>query len=334
MNNISKQRKLTLAGSLLFILMAFLHAPVNAESPFAAGSKYAQARTVKIYGAGIGNVTGYGSGILISPEGQILTTQGVYLSGQRIRIVTADGTEHQAKVLRRNRELQLALLKIEAETPNYFKLSEKPRGEVGDWALAISNAFKVADGPEPLGVNLGVIGLRAKIAANRGGSELTYDGELILLDAITSNPGAPGGAVVLPSGELIGMIGKVMESKATGVRLNYAVPVDLLHRFVFGKTTDLVDNSNEKIGDIGIRLFALTGRGGPAYIERCTPGGPAAKAGLRSDDLVVSLNGVTVRSVRDYDKVARELVAGKTVSVVVKRRKEIINVQITPLPKS
>lgn len=329
-----KKQKVAFVGSLILFVIVCLQATASAESPFAAGSKYAQARTVKIYGAGIGNVIGYGSGILVSPEGQILTTQGVYLSGQRIRVVTADGTEHQAKVLRRNRELQLALLKIEAKTPAYFKLSDKPCGEVGDWALAVSNAFKVADGPEPLGVNLGVIGLRARIDANRGGSELTYDGELVLLDAITSNPGAPGGAVVLPSGELIGMIGKVMESKATGVRLNYAVPVDLLHQFVFGKTTDLVDNGDEKVGDIGIRLFALTGRGGPAYIERCIPGGPAAKAGLRSDDLVVSLNGVTIRSVRDYDKVARELVAGKTVSVVVKRRKEIINVQITPLPKS
>jgi S1-C subfamily serine protease len=141
-------------------------------------------------------------------------------------------------VLQQNARLQLALLKIDAETPEYFELSAEPVARKGDWILAINNAFKVADGPEPLSVNLGVISLRTRLQLRRGVQDFSYDGDVLLIDAITSNPGAAGGAVVTADQRLAGMIGKVIESTSTNTRLNYAVPSDLLAQFVVGKLAD------------------------------------------------------------------------------------------------
>jgi serine protease Do len=238
---------------------------------------------------------------------------------------------HDAKVLRRDANTQLVLLKIEAATPAYFSLSETPVGKSGDWVLAVSNAFKVADGSEPLSVNLGVASLRTKLDAKRLTQDYDYDGDVLLIDAITSNPGAAGGAVVTADKQLAGMIGKVIEGKSTNTRLNYAVPNDVLYAFFTGK--DMSNQTGAVVKGkavLGIRLFALGGRNSPAYIDRVSPASPAFKAKLQPDDLVVSMNGQQVRTVREYGAILESLVPGREVTLIVKRRNQLVEVKITP----
>lgn len=302
------------------------------DNEFADAIAYAQKRTVKLYGAGIGREPGYASGVLVSADGLILTAQGVYLSGERLRITLPDGSSHQAALQRRSQNLQLALLKVEAKTPDYFNLAEQSPAKQGDWVLAISNAFKVADGDEPLSVNLGIVSLRTRLEAKRGFSDIPYDGDVLLIDAITSNPGTPGGAVMTADSRLAGLIGRIIEGKRTNTRLNYVVPTDLLAQFVAGKepTPAAVASTGAK-GEVGIRLFGLGGRKGPAFIDRVLPGSPAAKAGLKSDDLVVSLAGQVVHDSLDYKKIAETLKAGQEVSISVKRNNQVVTVQVVPI---
>lgn len=298
---------------------------------FAAAIAYAQKRTVKLYGAGIGREPGYASGILVSADGLILTAQGVYLSGERLRISLPDGSSHQATLQRRSQNLQLALLKIDAKTPDYFNLVQQAPAKQGDWVLAVSNAFKVADGDEPLSVNLGVISLRTRLEAKRGFSDIPYEGDVLLIDAITSNPGAPGGAVMTADAQLAGLIGRIIEGKKTNTRLNYVVPTDLLAQFVAGKETAPTVVAGGAKGEVGIRLFGLGGRKAPAYIDRVLPGSPAAKAGLKSDDLIVSLAGQVVHDSLDYKKIVETLKAGQEVTISVKRNNQVVTVQIVPV---
>lgn len=302
------------------------------SSPFAAAIEYAQQRTVKIYGASIGRVSGFATGLIVSADGDIITAQGVHLSGYRVRVTLPDGTLHNAKVVRRHPDTQLALLKVEAATPAHFTLNDTPVGQNGDWVLAVSNAFKVADGAEPLSVNLGVLSLRTKLEAKRLTQDYDYTGDVLLTDAITSNPGAAGGAVVTADKRLAGMIGKVIEGKSTNTRLNYAVPNDVLYAFFTGKD---MGGSKTPVAKgkavLGIRLFALGGRNAPAYIDRVRPGSPAFKAKLRPDDLIVSLAGEQVRTVRDYGKILESLVPGREITLIVKRRNRLVEVKITPV---
>lgn len=295
---------------------------------FAKAVKAAQLRTVKVFGAGVGRAAGYATGIIVSPKGHILTANSVILSGDRIRIVLSKGQVRYARVLRRDPRIQTALLKIDDDTPMHFTLPDKLPADKGDWVVSVSNAFKVADGEEPLSVNLGIVSLVTRIRGKRGTQDVEYDADAVLIDAITSNAGAPGGAVVTTDGQLVGMVGRMLESKRTNVRLNYAVPSPLLARFVAGKTAVAAKSgkTNSKTGpvDLGIRLFKLGGKRAPAFVDRVVSGSPAAKAGIKRDDLVLSINGTKVKNVAEYEKLAEDLRGGKPIEVLIKRKQKLM----------
>lgn len=291
-----------------------------------------QPKMVKVYGAGAGKVEGFATGILVSPDGHILTTQGVFLDGRQVRAVLADGSEHQATVLRRNRVTQLALLKIQTETKDYFHLPTDPVGQKGDWVVAITNAFKVADKDEPLSATLGVISLRTSMEARLNRRDVAYKGDLVLIDAITSNPGAGGGAVVTEDGRLVGMVGKIINSSETNTRLNYAVPGEVLAAFFAGDTTESESSTagpTEK-ADLGIVVFKHGGRTNPAYIDRVKRGSPAAKKGLQSDDMIVSLGGEKIGNRKEYQVALDRLRPGEEIIIIVKRGTEFLRIPITP----
>ena len=198
-----------------------------------------QPQMATIFGAGTGRIDGYASGIIVSADGMVLTTQGVFLDGQQVKVELRDGKSYPATILRRDRTLQLALLKIEPDKPlEYFELSSDPVGGKGDWVVALSNAFKVASKSEPLSAMIGIISLRTSMEARLNERDVAYDGPLVLIDAITSNPGAGGGAVVTFDGKLVGMIGKLINSSETNTRLNYCVPASTLKKFVAGETSN------------------------------------------------------------------------------------------------
>ncbi len=294
-----------------------------------------QPRMVKVYGAAAGRVEGYATGIIVSDSGRILTTQGVFLDGSQIRVVTPDGESHIASVLRRDREHQLALLQISAQTPDFFDIKPDDVGQKGDWVVAVCNAFKVADKQEPLSVTLGVISLKTSIEAKLNRRDVAYRGDLVLIDQITSNPGAAGGAVVTTEGKLVGVIGKIINSSETNTRLNYAVPNSVLAAFLSNeKPASLAAKSAVKEAvNLGIKLFSHGGRNSPAYIDRVKRGSPAHKAKLRSDDLLISLAGEKIGNVKDYELAIENLVPGQDAIIVVKRGTELLRLSIVPAAK-
>jgi serine protease Do len=292
-----------------------------------------QPKMVKVFGASAGKVEGFATGIIVSKDGMILSSQGVFLDGRQVKIVLADGAEHFATILKRDRETQLSLLKIQADTPSFFELSEESIGEKGDWVVALSNAFKVADKDEPVSAMLGVISLRTTMEARLTKRDVAYRGELVLIDAITSNPGASGGAVVTPNGELVGIVGKIINSSETNTRLNYAVPNSVLNKFVAGKAS--VPSKSQPVMEqqeveFGVILFKLGGRNNPAYVDRVVRGSPAAKAKLKSDDMIVSIAGKKIGNLKDYAESLKSLRPEEEVLMMVKRGVEIMRVRITP----
>ncbi len=294
--------------------------------------KLVQPKMVKVYGASAGRIEGYATGIAVSNNGRILTTQGVFLDGNQIRVVTSDGVSHIASIVKRDREHQLALLQIAAETPEYFAINEQDPAQKGDWVIAVSNAFKVADKQEPLSATLGVISLRTSIEARLNERDVAYRGELVLIDQITSNPGAAGGAVVTTDGELVGVIGKIIDSSETNTRLNYAIPNSVLTNFLAEGVEQAVQTETytRQSVELGIRIFSHGGRNSPAYIDRVARGSPAQKAKLQPDDLLISIAGEKIGSVKDYEAVLKSLRPNEEAIVVVKRGKELVRLTIVP----
>ena len=294
--------------------------------------KRIQPMMVKIYGASAGRVEGYATGVVVSTDGKVLTTQGVFLDGNQVRVVTSDGVSHKASILKRDREHHLALLQISAKTPDCLQIEPDEVGQKGDWVIAVCNAFKVADKQEPLSATLGVITLRTSIDARLNERDVAYRGDLVLIDQITSNPGAAGGAVITPDGKLVGLIGKIINSSETNTRLNYAIPNSILHNFITSDNTkqELAQVVNEEV-ELGIKLFAHGGRNSPAYIDRVKRGTPAHKAKLRSDDLLISIGGQKIGNLRDYQATLKTLKADEETIVVVKRGAELLRLTIVPV---
>jgi serine protease Do len=179
----------------------------------------------------------------------------------------------------------------------------------------------------------GIISLRTTMEARLNRRDVAYYGELVLVDCITSNPGAGGGAVVLADGRLVGMVGRIIDSSETNTRLNYAVPSSILNQFLRNDdpkdVTDTTSNVFEK-ADLGFQLFKLGGRNNPAYIERVRPDSPAAVAGLRPDDMLVSIGGQKVGNVKQYEEVLDNLRPNEEVILIVKRGTEFVRIAITP----
>ncbi|QEG21069.1 S1C family serine protease [Mariniblastus fucicola] len=296
----------------------------------------AQPKMVKVFGAGAGRVDSFATGIIVSDDGKVLTMQGVFLDGREVRVVTSDGVSHPATILSRNRVSQMALLKIERGTPDYFELTSDPVGEKGDFVVALTNAFKVADHEEPLSATAGVISLRSSIEAWLNKRDLAYAGELVLIDCITSNPGAGGGAVIMGDGRLVGMVGKVINSSETNTRLNYAIPSSVLLEFVNGTLKEETQKQTANAAgnaDLGIALFKLGGRSDPAYIDRVKRGTPAKKVGLRPDDMIVQLGGEKIATVKAYEQALSKLRPGEEIFIIVKRGRELKRIAITPVEK-
>ena len=343
-----QKRRTLLIGSLAWLTLvavAFCHrsnAQLAPDPSLQTTILQAQPAMVKVFGSKAGKVEGNATGFAVSEDGLILTSQGVFLDGKRVRVVLADGSSHTASVLKRDRDRQLALLKIEVKMLSWFELSEKPIVRQGDWVIAICNAFKVADKAEPISATLGIVSLESEMQAKLTKRDYAFRGELFLIDAITSNPGAAGGAVLTTDGRLAGLVGKIINSSETNTRLNYAVPCNVLYEFVNGDPNAMAakDAAAEKslaekkeIGELGIQVFLLGGRKSPAYVDRVKRGSPAAVAGMKADDVIVSINGEKIASVKDFQDTVKTLGVGEEVLLIYKRANELVRQKLVPVAK-
>jgi serine protease Do len=297
--------------------LLMLSGTLEADNSFDAVAGQVNKKLVKLFGAGgFQGLTSYGTGVLVSPEGHILTVASHMLTTQELRVHLYDGRRFHAQVLVVEPELDAALIKmdkVEEALPYYdiTKAAAAPLAQPGDWVLAFSNQFQIATRDEPMSVQRGVIAAFSRLQGRRGVFDAPYTGEVYVIDAITNNPGAGGGVVTTRQGELVGIIGKELRNSLTDTWINYAVPVSVLASFVEkAKKGEYKPVVREKPaggpgGYHGIVLVPNVIERTPPYIEEIVPGSPAAKVGLRPDDLIVYVDGEQIVSVKAF----RDLIA-------------------------
>lgn len=303
---------------------------------------------VKLYGTGAGAQAGYGTGVLVSPDGHVLTVLSLLIEAPRVRVVDWQGRRYEADVLHRDEPRQLALLQLKSEDRRreredaepiadlpYVDLTKEATLRPGDWIVAAGNAFKVAEGAEPVSVAHGVFSARTRLDARRRVRDFPYRDEVLVIDAITSNPGGPGSAVVNLDGEFVGMIGRFVVSNLTHTHFNYAMPRDVLLSF-YEDATDpemqgtftRVDRDENEPFDIGLRLAKVGYRQVLPFVERVKRDSPAAQAGIRKDDLILSVNGRTVSSVDEYEEQMTRVRPDEAIDIVVRRGGRIVPLRI------
>ena len=263
---------------------------------------------VKVYGAGgIRGLEGYQSGFLISDQGHILTVWSYVLDTDYITVTLDDGRKFEGKIVGADRRLEVAVLKIDTEGLEHFKLGDSVGVNPGARILAFSNLFKIATGDEPNSVLHGIVAATTPLNARRGAFKTTYKGTVYILDAITNNPGAAGGALTTRKGELAGLLGKELRNSQNGTWLNYAMPINELipaiEDIIAGKTRprsfddDVIrPDVPHTLKTLGVRMVPDVLSKTPPFVDSVTDRSEAEKKGLRPDDLILYINDRRVDS--------------------------------------
>jgi serine protease Do len=255
-----------------------------------------------------------------------------------------DGRRFDGKIFGFEPQLDLAVLKIDAENLPYFDLDRAVSAPVGTRVLAFSNMFKVAVGDEPVSVIHGVIAARTKLAARKGSFETPYSGPVYVVDAITNNPGSGGGVLTTRDGTLVGMIGKELRNSQTNTWINYAIPISELKtvtgEIISGKFVNRSEQPEDTAHprryvpiDFGIVLVPDVLYRTPAFVDEVLPGSPAEKAGVRPNDLVLFVNDDLVQSCRMLREELGRLEAGDTLKLVLRRGNALVPVEFPVLKK-
>jgi Do/DeqQ family serine protease len=234
-----------------------------------------------------------GSGVSVDDRGTILTNLHVVEQAQEVKVALADGREIRARLLGADRRTDLAVLRVDKESLPHVPLGDSEKMEVGDVVLAIGNPFGLGET-----VTMGIIS-----AMGRGSLGLADYEDFIQTDAAI-NPGNSGGALVNTRGEVIG-ISTAIYSRSGGYQgIGFAIPSNMARdvlesivkygRVVRGYPGLAVQNLTPELA----RAFDLGDARG-AVVAGVDPDGPAAQAGLKRGDVIVSFRGRPVVSDND-----------------------------------
>jgi serine protease Do len=283
---------------------------------------------VKVHGAsGLATVQGYGSGLVVSPKGHILTLDQVMIQEGQTSVVLYDGSVHAAELLPAENRLGVRMLKIDCGRDlQYVKLpAADPAPAPGTFVVSIGNCFRLAEFSEKVSATFGVLVAKARTGLRYRLQDVDYDGELWITDAM-NNPGQGGGGLFTIEGQWLGLNAKLVTARETNTHISAAIPVaDLvpyLERWTLGKVAAPADAAQDAAPPHhGIKLFDH-GSGQtspPAYVERVEANSPAAAAGLKTDDLIVRIDEHAVRTCRQFREVMARMRPGQKVAVTYKR---------------
>jgi serine protease Do len=236
-------------------------------------------------------MSGLGSGVIISPDGYIATNNHVVEGADTLLVTLNDGRELEAKVVGRDPQTDIAVIKVDAKNLPAITLADSSKIEVGDRVLAIGNPFGIGET-----VTSGIVsakGRRVGILADVEGYE-----DFIQTDAAI-NPGNSGGALVDVDGRLIGINTAILSRSGGFQGVGLAVPANLVDTVA----DSLVKNGKVIRGYLGVNIqtitpqlqesFNLKSRDG-ALVAEVVPDAPAAKAGLKEGDVITAINGEKV----------------------------------------
>jgi serine protease Do len=294
---------------------------------------------VKVHGAsGVRTIEAYGTGIVVSKQGHILTLDQVMVQKDRTRVVLYDGSVHMAELLPEEPKLGVKLLKIDPKevegglVPVWPELGEGPAFRTGTFVVSLGNCFRLAEFSEKVSATFGVVVGTASTALRYRLADVKYEGDLILTDAC-NNPGHQGGGLFTLDGRWIGLNLRLLDSKETNTMLSAAIPArDLLpylDEWVNGKVATPKVIETRKPVATGIVLFDPPGRTSPpAYVDRVLPDSPGAAIGLRPDDLIVRVDDFSIRTCRELADVLARHGPGDTVVLTWKRGNQVLNANL------
>lgn len=270
-----------------------------------------------------------GSGVIVTEDGYILTSNHVVEGAEEIRVALADGqSEYQAKLVGSDPRTDVAVIKVEARNLPAITITDSDQVRVGDVVLAIGNPFGVGQT-----VTMGIVS-----AKSRAGLGLDYE-DFIQTDA-PINPGNSGGALVDMAGRLVGINTAIISRTGGNLGIGFAIPSNLA-RYVMER---LIEDGKVTRGYLGVfiqritpelaRQFQLKEPSG-ALVAEVIEGSPAEDAGLKAGDVITEFDGRKVQDDRHLRLMAAQMRPGSEVRIRYLRegKESTVRVKLGELPE-
>ena len=258
---------------------------------------------------------GTGSGVIVSPDGYIITNNHVIEDSNEIEITTNDNKSYQAKIIGTDPDTDIAVLKINSNKKlPYVFFGDSDETQIGEWVLAVGNPFNLNST-----VTAGIISAKSRDLNKRDGVNESY----IQTDAAV-NRGNSGGALVNTSGELIGINTAITSVSGGFVGYSFAVPSNVARK-VF---EDLIEYGDVQRGLLGVMGQALDAQFAERfeveetegfYITDLEEGLGADLAGLKPGDIIKSVDGITINKFADLSGYLSTKRPGEKVKLIYKR---------------
>ena len=257
---------------------------------------------------------GLGSGVVVRPDGHILTNNHVVDGAEQVSVELTDGRTFNPKVVGTDEPTDLAVVKIEGANLPTLALGDSDAVRVGDVVLAFGNPLGVGQT-----VTMGIVSAKGR-ATERGDN--SYE-DFIQTDA-PINQGNSGGALVSTRGELVGINSQILTPSGGNIGIGFAIPANMAKNVM----TQLIDHGQVHRGMIGVTIQPVTSdiarslglsqvRG--ALVNSVQAGSPADKAGIRRGDVITSVNGGAIKDSNDLRNDVAQMAPGSTAKLTVVR---------------
>lgn len=265
---------------------------------------------------------GYGSGVIISKDGYIVTNNHVIDKATEIEVTMNDNSKYTAKLVGADPNTDIALLKIEGKEFSYIPFGNSDNLKVGEWVLAVGNPFNLTST-----VTAGIVSAKGRGGIGGGqGGDMTIQ-SFIQTDAAI-NPGNSGGALVNTDGQLVGINTAIYSQTGSFAGYGFAVPISIaakvvadikeygtVQRAVLGVMISDVSVAKESNSEKGKNLKVKEGAFVGGFAERS----PAKEAGVQEGDVIVAVNNTKVKSVGELQDQVNRYRPGDKVELTIDR---------------
>ena len=273
----------------------------------------------------------YGSGVVLTPDGYIVTNNHVVEGADEVEVTFNNKVKKTATIIGTDPTTDLALIKVEASDLAYLTFGDSDNVRIGEWVLAVGNPFNLTST-----VTAGIVSAKARNLSILG--EGTSVESFIQTDAAV-NPGNSGGALVNTKGELVGINAAIASHTGSYEGYSFAIPSNIVRKVV----DDLLLYGTAQRGYLGVQIAELTQEIADkegleniegVYVAEVTEGGAAKLAGLKSGDVITSINGKKVNSTTQLKESVGQYRPGDKIDVEVNRNGHHHHYDLTLLNES